>query len=185
MLNPLLFGKIEGDLIGSELVQFFYKHGLNIIAIILPTCCLVHYCQILVKSLCYNIYIFIRYGTVKIEAWSTHDKIVNCNRRALNTPKYDASKELFVREAFFKNNPVENADKHVLNECSTCLQSLIERKRAGDSLKVTECGHVFCLDCMNRFFDSAYQDANGLVKCPTCVRPLTRDQVTYISNIFI
>ena len=180
-----MLNKKEGELIGSEVCNFFYKYGLRILAILMLACCLVHYANKLFKYICFSLYLLVKHGRINIVVSSVHDKIANFNRHALRTPFVDASLEMFLREALDKQKPVKNASKQVLNDCSMCLTSLLGRKRAGDSLKVTECGHVFCLECTNRLFDSATQFSNGMVKCPTCVRLVTRDQIVYISNVHI
>ena len=153
---------------------------------ILFVCGLVQYSLRKVWSFGLKFYVYIRRRGARIEFSSrSHDKIANLNRNALTIePSSDFSQELFVRTAFTQVNPVENSSLD-LNECNMCLCSLVERKRAGMPLKVTECGHVFCLDCVNRMFDNAIMYAHGLVKCPTCVRRLTRDHIIYIANIYI
>jgi hypothetical protein len=122
-----------------------------------------------------------------------HDKLAKYNNQvALITVPSTSSKEVFVRSQEVYTRPApfeENLNRRVgkvthgveLNDCSMCLRSLIGIKREGLSFKATECGHVYCLSCMNNWLASSTLQ----LKCPTCLHELKRDQIIRVRNIYI
>ena len=139
-------------------------------------------------------YIYLRYWCSTRDSLKfKHDKLAKYNNQvALITVSSSSSKEVFDRsqEVFTRPAPFEeNVNRRVgkvthgveLNDCSMCLRSLIGIKRDGLSFKATECGHVYCLTCMNNWFASSTLQ----LKCPTCLRELKRDEIIRVRNIYI
>jgi len=132
----------------------------------------------------------------KVKSKCKHDLVAVSNQNSIKL--IDASNEMYVREAC--NNCSENCNSDVLNECCMCMRSLVEIKQedGGDkeyeeeeekiesTLKFTECGHVFCLKCMNKWFESrVYMAKEGEFNCPTCMRNLMRDNIIHVANIYV
>ena len=80
-------------------------------------------------------------------------------------------------------------EEELLNDCCMCLRSLTEIKAANERFKVTECGHVFCLGCMNKWYETrrgTYPTTDSEeFKCPVCMQSLLRDDLIRVSNIYI
>jgi hypothetical protein len=118
-----------------------------------------------------------------------NDLVASSNRNSIKI--IDASNEMYVREAAC-HNCNENYNSDGLNECCMCMRTLMEIKQEDgneceeSSLKFTECGHVFCLKCMNKWFECrVFMAKEGEFNCPTCMRNLMRDHIIHVANIYI
>lgn len=130
---------------------------------------------------------------------SDYDFVANANRNSLKV--IDASNEMYVREASscvsVKGRHSTIGQQNELNDCCICMRSLEEIKQQQQqtfiendenvaSFKFTECGHLFCLCCMNKWFESrVYMTSKDEFKCPTCMRNVMRDNVIHVANAYI
>jgi len=117
------------------------------------------------------------------------DQVAYANKKSLKL--IDASNEMYVREA-----AMGHLIGNELNDCCMCMRSLDEIKQTmeiedgedvlSSQFKVTECGHVFCLSCMNKWFENRiYMASKNEFMCPVCMRNLMRDSVIHVSNVYI
>jgi hypothetical protein len=124
---------------------------------------------------------------------TTHDFIATMNKYQLSTEKKnkkDDVKEnedillLLGKEACRKeaNKKTKNYG-HELRGCCMCKRKLLQLKQLGESLKATECGHVFCLKCTNKLHDKLIHTH---FHCPVCAHPLMQNNgIVCISNLYL
>ncbi|OHT15195.1 hypothetical protein TRFO_14388 [Tritrichomonas foetus] len=63
------------------------------------------------------------------------------------------------------------------NRCAACLQSM--------ELAELNCGHLFCINCLTRFFESQFQHNCLVIRCPICTLPISEKDVAYVHPEYI
>ena len=56
----------------------------------------------------------------------------------------------------------------IQTSCPVCLKKFTTIKAAGGHFFVTECGHLFCMACINMVIGSYRKKRKDYIKCPTC-----------------
>ena len=143
---------------------------------------IIHYSQKYFISPCFNAIYFKYFCHIKNRFSLGRDKIAKHNM--LSVLYAHVGYDTYVREAYYEENNTLKQQQE-LNDCNVCLRSLVDIKKTSEPLKVTECGHVFCVGCLNNLCLNVWFNNFTTIKCPTCMRNLRRDNVIQIRNLYI
>ena len=132
-------------------------------------------------SFAMNTFALSKNATRENEEDANYDQIAKANRDSVRLRKTNG-KCKWTSPFLFKpalRRPKERVvhRRHChLKGCGMCGRSLCEVKCSGDTLKFTECGHIFCGKCSN---ESAWQ------KCITCSHRLKRHGALQLYNLYL
>ena len=115
------------------------------------------------------------------EILDMHDRIAEIN---ILRSKLTGIKpcEVYLKKAVSN----EELPSNELSGCVTCKRSLLDIKRRCQSMKFTECGHVFCLTCANLLHDNMTATlSRSKWPCPECAYSLKRDGLVRVSNLYL
>ena len=140
------------------------------------------------KDGCKNFYGYCKKRYFKYRNAIDYYKIVDKNDRiAEMNILYCKIKPVKPSDVYLKpavSNSEESSQK--LTGCEVCKRQLLHIKQSGESMKYTECGHVLCLTCANKFHDQMSQASfRSKWPCPACTRPLKRHGLIHVYNLYI
>ena len=182
------------DLIKKAPFHFFFELVKTSIFLLMIKSFLLKCCTFLYNKLFKKISLIKQndFDVVK-ELSTTHDFIATMNKYQFslekNSNKRDVKENedillLLGKEACRKeaNKKTKNYG-HELRGCCMCKRKLLQLKQLGESLKATECGHVFCLKCTNKLHDKLIHTH---FPCPVCAHPLMHENgIVCISNLYL
>ena len=147
------------------------------------------------KDYCKNFYSFCKNRFHKYTKLVDNSKILDKHDRVAQANSLNAkSKSLKLNQVYLeiakRNTKLESTKAalslRTLNGCGMCNRKLLQIKQNGESMKYAECGHVFCLTCVNQLHDQMKTfSLRSNRTCPVCNWPLMQNGIIRISNIYL